>query len=353
MKRILSLMISMVLLTAPALAEEQKLTNCAVANGNAAAVRYVDVVAPYSGTLEAFALETGDVVEAGEGLFRMMTTTVYATEDGKVNTVFACKGDDAQAVMERYGGLAAVEPASRQRIAASLKHGYSSTETRTICVGDQVYFRSSRSGKEVGEGVVVMINGTDFVVDVLKGEFMPTETLKLFQDDDYATDDHVGTGDVLLRDPLLPAGQGRVYEVLAKEGAAVRNGDALFTLLSADAAPDASPDIAAPSAGVVGQISVAPGQQVYKGQVLARIHLTDQMEIVAEVDEVDLNGLRVGDSVYVVMDMDTNRVLTGTVTEISQYGESRQNAAYYSVHVSVPEKGLLLGASASVYIPAE
>lgn len=353
MKRILCLLISLLLLASPALADEAKLTGCAIANGSAQAVNYVDVIAPCSGTLESFTLETGDSVAAGDVLFRMMTTTVYATEDGKINTVFARKGDDAQAVMERYGGLAAVEPASRQRIAASLKHGYSSTETRTICVGDQVYFRSSRSGKEVGEGVVVTINGNDFVVDVLKGEFMPTETLKLFQDDDYETDDHVGTGDVFLRDPLLAKGQGRVCEVLVKEGATVRNGDALFTLLPADAPPKAAPEIVAPTGGVAGQISAVPGQQVYKGQVLARIHLTDQLEIVAEVDEVDLNGLRVGDSVYVVMDMDADRILTGTVTEIGQYGASRQNAAYYSVHVSIAEKNLPLGASASVYIPAE
>lgn len=353
MKRILSLIISLVLLAAPALAEEQKLVNCAVANGNAAAVHYVDVVAPFSGTLESFALETGDAVSAGDSLFSMMTTTVYATEDGKVNAVFAREGDDAQAVMERYGGLAAVEPASRQRIAATLKDAYSSVETRTLCVGDLVYFRSSRSGREVGEGVVTMVNGREYVVDVLKGEFMPTETLKLFQDDDYGTEEQVGTGDVFLRDPLLAAGQGRVYEVLVKEGAAVRNGDALFTLLPADAAPGANPAILAPVTGVVGQISVAPGQQVYKGQVLARIHQTDNMEIVAEVDEVDLGGLRVGDSVYVVMDMDTDRILLGSVTEISQYGVNRQNAAYYSVHVSVPEKGLLMGASASVYIPVK
>ena len=41
---------------------------------------------------------------------------------------------------------------------------------------------------------------------------------------------------------------------------------------------------------------------------------------------------------------------TGTVTEISALGVTRQNAAYYTVHVSIPASSGRLGASASVYL---
>ena len=45
--------------------------------------------------------------------------------------------------------------------------------------------------------------------------------------------------------------------------------------------------------------------------------------------------------------------MKGTVTEIRPLGESRQNAAYYDVRISLPEnRDLLPGMSATVYIGA-
>ena len=75
------------------------------------------------------------------------------------------------------------------------------------------------------------------------------------------------------------------------------------------------------------------------------------MEVVAEVDEMDLGELSVGDQIPVTMDTDDSRILTGTVTEISALGTTRQNAAYYTVHLSVNDNGLMLGQSASIYLP--
>ena len=93
------------------------------------------------------------------------------------------------------------------------------------------------------------------------------------------------------------------------------------------------------------------GQQVWKGQLLARISRTDSLEIVADVDEMDLNGLKVGDRVPVTLDTNEKEILTGTVTEIAGLGVTRQNAAYYTVHLTVDADGLMLGQSASVYLP--
>ena len=66
---------------------------------------------------------------------------------------------------------------------------------------------------------------------------------------------------------------------------------------------------------------------------------------------MDLGGLRVGDKLPVTLDTDESRVLTGTVTGISALGVTRQNAAYYTVHLTVEGAELMLGQSASVYLP--
>ena len=66
---------------------------------------------------------------------------------------------------------------------------------------------------------------------------------------------------------------------------------------------------------------------------------------------MDLKDLKVGDTVPVTLDTDEARILSGTVTEISSLGTQRQNAAYYTVHVAVQQPGMMLGQSASVYLP--
>ena len=66
---------------------------------------------------------------------------------------------------------------------------------------------------------------------------------------------------------------------------------------------------------------------------------------------MDLHSLKVGDTIPVTLDTDESNILTGTVTEISSLGTQRQNAAYFTVHVSVEKAGLKLGQSASIYLP--
>ena len=75
-------------------------------------------------------------------------------------------------------------------------------------------------------------------------------------------------------------------------------------------------------------------------------------EVIAEVDEVDLGRIRVGTICPILLDMDEETVLQGQVTEISSLGITRQNAAWYQVHLSLENASQLpLGASASVYLP--
>ena len=121
--------------------------------------------------------------------------------------------------------------------------------------------------------------------------------------------------------------------------------------MAQDADAGAKAAISAPADGVVGTVAVSPGQQVWKGQLLCRVWRSGTTEVVAEVDEMDLGNLSVGDQIPVTMDTDESRVLTGTVTEISALGNTKQNAAYYNVHLSVNDTGLMLGQSASVYLP--
>lgn len=161
----------------------------------------------------------------------------------------------------------------------------------------------------------------------------------------------MGKGVVVRRDPLLAQGSGRVAAVHVQEGDRVSRGQLLAELVSADAEPeDVSAQVLAPQAGVVASVAVSPGQQVWKGQLLCRLYFAQDLEVEAEVDEINLNGLQVGDTLPVTLDMYPEKIITGTVTEFSALGVTRQNAAYYTVRVSIPAGSTMLGASASVYL---
>lgn len=349
MKKLFSLMLALCLLAAvPALADTD-LTGYAIANGNVTAAQFVDAVAPCSGTLSSFDLEAGDRVSAGDSLFTLLVNTLYATEDGTVGAIFAQQGDDAQAVMARYGGVIALEGGVSQQITATTNGAYNDEKNRTIHIGETLYFESAKSGHEEGTGRVVAVSDSGYVVDILTGSFDVKETLTLYRTDSYANKDCVGKGAVSRRAPVMLSGAGRVAEVLVSEGEQVVRGQALMTFLAQDADPDASATVSAPASGVVASVGVSPCQQVWKGALLARIYLTDSLEIVAQVDEIDLGSLRVGDVIPYTLDTDESQVYQGTVTEIASLGFTRQNAAYYTVHVSI-NTSASLGASASIYL---
>lgn len=355
MKKICSCLLCAALLLSACCAyafTQEELTGYAVANGAVTSASFYDLTAPCSGTLESFDLNAGDRVEAGQRLMSMLTAKVTAPEDATVTWVFAEEGDSADALMARYGALLSMEPEQDMRIMASTAQAYDDEDNKQVHVGEIVYFKSTRGGKDEGAGRVVSVAGAEYIVEILTGEFESGESLTLYRDDDYTEKEKVGKGVVTRRDPVSAAGSGIVAEVFAQEGQAVEQGEVLLTLMGADADMGASPEICAPVGGVIAMLGANAGQQVWKGQLLARVFPEDDMEIAAEVDEVYLKNIKVGDELPLTLDTDGETVLTGTVTEISALGSTVANAAYYTVRLRVSgANDLLLGQSAKVYLP--
>ncbi len=350
-KRTLIISLAAVLLAsffiAPASAETD-LSQCAIANGTVQAVSFEDVTAPCSGTLLSFDLDQGDVVEAGTPLFELMTIEIHAPEDGTVGYLFAAEGDNADSVMASYGAVLALQPSVAQRLHCTYQDAANYEENKHLHVGDVLYFKS---GDEKGSGTVIFVSDDSYEVEITSGTFKKGKIVDLYKDPQYGSHDKVGKGKVYYRDDITVAAAGRIAEILVSPGDSVKKGDVLIRTLPQDAGPGVSPVINASSGGVIDLISVNPGQQIWKGQLLCRVWHTEELEVVAQVDEMDLGGLRVGDRIPVTVDTDETRVLTGTVTEISALGVTRQNAAYYTVHVKVAESNLMLGQSASLYLP--
>ena len=152
MKKLFALLLSLALVGSIALADPASLTGCSVSSGVVNAVNYIDITAPFSGTLQPFTWEAGDLVNAGDLLFSMRTTTIYATEDATVQAIYCAAGDDAAAVATRYGGLIAMRPESEWVIAGSITTAYDKRDNRVWTWAKRYTSAPTRKGVRSARG---------------------------------------------------------------------------------------------------------------------------------------------------------------------------------------------------------
>lgn len=330
-----------------ALAQENQIT----ANAVAESCTVYQITAPFSGVLCPFDWRTGDTVEADEALFALHTQKVYAPADGIVRAVFAEPGDLAEDAAAQYGRLISIEKDRALVVNASTASAYNDPDNRHIQLGQTVYLQESGDADNEGEGRVIALSGADYVVELTSGDFENEDQVKLYRSESRSSKTCIGSGKLAYQAELGVNASGRVVNVAVAEGDTVRKGQLLLETVSADADSSArSAVIAAPSAGAL-ELAVQGGAQVYKGQLLAKVHPLQDMRVVAAVDEMDLDLAQVGASVTVVFDRYPDEVVTGTVSQVSRIGATRQNAAYYNVTIDLfTMLEILPGMNATVYL---
>lgn len=358
MKKMLALLLAAALLTPLcALAEDVQTpaVSSVTANAVAESENVYKITAPYSGVLLPFDLETGDQVLAGDALFALDTVKVYAPVDGTLQAVFADPGDLCEDVTALYGMIACIERALPQVADASTSGAYNDEDNRLIHVGETVYFYQTNDKDNEGEGRVTAVNGSDYTAELTAGDFENGDNIKIYRDEKMGTKSCIGSGTIERAADVAVSGTGRVLSCAVQPGQTVRKGQLLFELSGQDAQADVTgATVTASHAGAVELAAgVSSGQQVYKGQLLASIHDLDVMNVVAEVDEMDLERVHVGDTLTVVFDCQPQEEVSGTVTDISLIGNAKQNATYYDVTISISTSWQVLpGMNATVWPPA-
>ena len=85
--------------------------------------------------------------------------------------------------------------------------------------------------------------------------------------------------------------------------------------------------------------------------LLCEIANLETLELSAEIDELDLSSIRVGDVLTYTLDAYAGESFSGTITEIRPIGAPRQNATYFDVRITPPEGVTILpGMNATVTI---
>lgn len=356
MKKGLAFILAAMLLTPlAAFAEETPesgVSTAVTANGVVESGNVYQVTAPFSGVLLPFDWELGDSIEAGETLFELDTVKIYSPVDGVVRAIFAEEGDLCEDTIGLYGMIACIEKKNDQIAECSTSGAYNDEENRLIHVGETVYFEQSNDKDNDGEGRVISVDGSNYVVELTAGDFENGDSIKLYRDEKMGTKSCIGTGTVARAADVTVAGSGRVLRRAVSEGQQVKKGQLLFELAAQDAAADVEDaEIKASQSGALEVAQIVSGQQVYKGQLLARIHDLTNLNVVAEVDEIDLDRIHPGDTLVIELDRYPGEQFTGTVTDIAQIGKAKQNATYYDVTLSFTTNlEVLPGMNATVWL---
>lgn len=314
-------------------ASAQKAVAEVTANGVVESSAVAQLTAPCSGVLLPFDWESGDVVSAEDVLFEMDTSKIFAPVNGTVRAVFAQAGRQAADVMNEHGMLISIQKERDVVIRCTTSGAYNDAENRRIHAGETVYVEQSSDRDNKGAGRIVSKSDSDYVVELTKGDFDDGDSVKIYREDTMSSKSCIGSGTVGYAEDVTVGGSGYIVSCAVQEGQQVRQGDLLVEVLSQDAEPGLrSAKLQAGAEGAL-EIFTTSGAQVYKGQLLAKVHDLNSVRVVASVDEMDLDHVQPGGSVNIVFDRYPGEVVVGTVSEIGALGQTRQNAAYYDVAI--------------------
>ena len=148
MKKMVALMLAALLALAgvPALAESSETL---ILTATVEGLDPIVLSAPASGLLAPFSVRAGQLLSPGETVFTVEPQRVYAEIDGTVADVYA-----------------------------------QAAENRDLRVGTPVYLRSANE-KHFADGRITAVNGSQFTVQVLGGDLVYTEDVKIYREPDY------------------------------------------------------------------------------------------------------------------------------------------------------------------------
>ena len=298
-------------------------------DGTIEAVKTQTILAPHSGRTGDFSVRSGDALQAGDLLFTLSATPVYAEFDGTITGLFAQAGDSTASVQERYGALCFMEREHLYTVDASTTGAASDNENKIIHIGEKVYIKCAPDGTHKAEGIVTSVSGSDYVVQATAGELYMDEKVYIYRANTYKSEVRLGSGKVNRTEAVAVPGSGSLLKIHVEDGEEVERGQLLFECVDGDLdALIANGDVIQSTAdGVIAQVNVAAGQKIEKGAVLLTVYQTQDYQIAFSVTEEELPYVNIGDqaSIYFNWNSENSTPYEGVVTDLSYVGETNEN----------------------------
>lgn len=318
-KRLLAALLAALMLGASALAE--------VYSGSTVATRSIRI--EVEGVLAETCVRVGEQVEAGDLLATVKTTGVFAAQDGTVASIELQAGDDAEGVVME------IAPTARYRIYCTVEKAYAPTESMLVHSGETLYIRCTADGTHRGIGTVVQIEGSEYQLLTTAGELYVGETVYLYRDADFSSDQRVGIGTVVANDTHVYEGQGRISRICVSEGEAVQRGELLYEICTGP-----EEEILASEDGIV--ISV-PGAEDSAFELAP----LDALCVELTLDETAAAAIQAGDEAALMYAGDQEEKLyPGTVVYVARTAQEDG----YVVRIEPEELPLRIGQSVQVRV---
>ena len=275
--------------------------------GVTTAVVEIPVCAEADGVLARVFAETGAVVDAGDILAEYRTEKVFAAQDGTVAAIHAREGD-------RVSGTALeIMPMEKYRIYCTARNAYPSPECMLIHNGERVYIQCTINATHRGIGVATGVDGTEYSVLTIGGEFQVGETVYLYRDADCSIKQRLGIGTVVENDTEKYTAEGAIMRMYVQKGDEVERGQLLYETLSI---PD--PVVRADIPGIVTDIRASVGETVSSGQAIAFVAPKESILVEISADERAAAEFPIGARASLTYAADRSEtVYTGTVVDIS------------------------------------
>ena len=320
MFRKLTVLLLMLLMIPAALAE--------VYEGTTTALSTVTVTADVTGDVDSVNVRPGDLVQVGDALATLGSEPIFASSDGYVSLINGNEGDDLD------GTLLEVMPLERYQIHCTVDKAYQSADATLVHSGETLYVRCTADGTHRAVGIVTLVEGSEYRVLTLGGELYVGETVYLYRDADFTTDQRVGIGTVVVNDTQAYAASGVLTRLCVQEGDVVERGQLLAEI--------GGGIVHAPATGIVTSVSVQAGDAVEEGQVLAEVVPDGQVCVSLQVNEAEAAHVKPGQSTELTLP-DGETILSGSVIDCAW---ATENGAY-TVRI-LPEAGVCLPLGMSV-----
>lgn len=296
-KRWLAAIIAAFMLGSTALAETYQ--------GSTAAAYSVRV--EVDGELDEVLVQAGAWVKAGEVLATVKSEAVYAEQDGTVARI------QVEAGAEADGTVMEVAPVSLYRIYCTVEEAYSAAENMLVHSGETLYVRCTADGTHRAVGLVTQIEGAQYQLLTTGGELYVGETVYLYRDADFSSDQRVGIGTVIANAAQVYEAQGRIREICVSEGEYVERGEKLYEISTG-----AQDEICADVSGIVTQV---PGGEGAEESAFVLVP-EEALWVELQLDEVDAAEMQTGDAVGLIYAGDSQEQLwPGTIAQIARTSE--------------------------------
>lgn len=328
----------------------------------------------YDGKLEKIYVEKGDQVTAGETLavydtdaldtvieqketeLEEIENAIAQTDDsgsavitapvsGRVKRIYASADDMVSSVVENNGGLAEISADGR------LKAEFTCTDA-ALTEGDSVTVEFDSYSVE---GTVAEVDGEQVCVTIRDDTEYKVDTTAVIRGKSGAK---LGEGTLLSNHPyLVTAEYGIIDSVNVTRETYVNAGDTMFERREAEynqtyldllsqreelveelqelKAYQKNPVVTSDYDGYIVTLDVLEGMTYEKDQQFCTIADAETLNLKVEIDELDIDGVEVGQKASVVFDAFEEETYEGTVEKISGIGTNTGGVTTYTVTISM------------------